>query len=299
MSGRYPMRRWLLWAPPGLLLLVAVGLFGYGRFGGTTPDEADPYRWRPPAPLVISHHAGLTDVSWCQVRPDAGEPRTFQSRHWGSGSLTVDVERAWFDGEAEVICERAKLLTSPMGPYVDLWFPAAMLALVVAAVSAPVERRLRHRQLAPAAALPAPEPAAPAPASSSEGSATLVVDAHTIRAGRGLLAGLSRPRIVIDGHEHVGGWGRTELSIQPGRHHVEVWVPGLFPRRGGRADAEVEVAAGERTEIEFRAPLWRFLAGSLGPPPQHHRGAWLTFLIVGVAAVALCAVLTWAGLTGG
>ncbi|HEY8474105.1 MAG TPA: hypothetical protein VIL37_15920, partial [Natronosporangium sp.] len=145
-------------------------LYGYGRFGGTTPDEADPYRWRPPAPLVISHHPGLTEASWCQVNPDAGEPRTFQSSRSRSGSLRIQVERAWFDGEANVFCQRAKLLTGPLGRFADQWFVAAFLALVVAAISAPVLRRYRRRHPAPE---PAPPPVAP------DGSATLVVDAHT------------------------------------------------------------------------------------------------------------------------
>lgn len=129
-------------------------------------------------------------------------------------------------------------------------------------------------------------------------STVLVIATHTLLSGGGALAGLARPRIVVDGHEHSGRWGRNELPVTPGQHQVQVWVPYPLPRRGP-ADAQVTVPPGGTVELEYRVPLWPFLHGSLGPPPQHHRGAWITLLILGGAAVALCAAMAWLGTTGG
>lgn len=131
------------------------------------------------------------------------------------------------------------------------------------------------------------------------GGSTLTVDAHTLLSGGGALGGLSRPRVAVDGRRHSGRWGRSELSVTPGRHRVEVWVPYPLPRRRGRAAVEIDVAPGETAALEYRVPLWPFLRGSLGPPPQRHRGAWLTLLVVAGAAVALCAAFAWFGATGG
>lgn len=141
--------------------------------------------------------------------------------------------------------------------------------------------------------------AAGQPPTGAASPSVLVVDAHTGLSGSGALAGSIRPRIVVDGHQHTGRWGRNELPVRPGRHRVEVWVPYPLPRRRGPAELQLEVAAGTTVELEYRVPLWPFLRGSLGPPPQHHRGGWTTVLVVGLAAVALCAAMTWLGLTGG
>lgn len=113
MTRRYPARVLLLWALAGLLVVAPVGLFGYGRFGGTSPNQGQPHRWVGEEPLVISHHAGLSESSWCRVRPADGEDRTFEVNRRSSGSLRIQVEHAWFDGEAQVACQRAKLLTAP------------------------------------------------------------------------------------------------------------------------------------------------------------------------------------------
>lgn len=146
MTRRHPPLVLALWTVAGLLVLLAAGLFGYGRFGGTSPTTAAPFQWDGAGPLVISHHAGITDSSRCEVRPAGGEPRTFEVNRRSSGSVRIQVEQPWFDGRAEVTCERAKLLTGPLARYVDQWFTAVLLALVVVMVSAPVLRRHRRRQ---------------------------------------------------------------------------------------------------------------------------------------------------------
>jgi len=298
-----------LWTVAGLLLLVAAGLFGYGRFGGTSPTPDQPFRWDGTQPLVISHHAGLADASVCRVHPAAGQPRTFEVNRRSSGSLRIQVEQPWFDGSAEVTCERARLLTGPVARFVDQWFTAVLLALVVGLVSGPLEKRHRRRHPDGSAAGERRQPGGPAageggaataagPRPAGGAPSVLVVDAHNVLPGGGLVLALSRPRIAVDGHRYTGRWGRNELPVPPGRHRVEVWVPYPLPRRRGPAEVEVDVPAGATVELEYWVPLWPFLRGSLGPPPQNHRGAGVTLLVVGLAALALCAAMAWLGLSG-
>jgi len=303
VTRRHPPLVLGLWTVAGLLLLLAAGLFGYGRFGGASPTPDQPFRWDGTHPLVISHHAGFAAPSVCRVRPAVGEPRTFEVSRTSSGSLIIQVEQPWFDGSAEVTCERAKLLAGPLAPFVDQWFTAVLLALVVALVSAPLEKRHRRRHPDGSAADERRQSGGPATVAGSRpadgaSSSVVVVDAHNVLPRGGLLLALSRPCIVVDGHRHAGRWGRNELSVPPGRHRVEVWVPYPLPRRRGPAEVEVDVPAGATVELEYRVPLWPFLRGSLGPPPQNHRGAGVTLLVAGLAALALCASLTWLGLSG-
>jgi hypothetical protein len=96
-----------------------------------------------------------------------------------------------------------------------------------------------------------------------------------------------KPQIFVDGVEvYVQGWGRTAVPAAAGTHHVHVHTKYFFPPRTGPADYTVEVPAGEYVELEYRAPVFTFARGSLGPPPQRYRGVWPV-----VALLAACVLL--------
>jgi hypothetical protein len=84
---------------------------------------------------------------------------------------------------------------------------------------------------------------------------------------------LLKPKVVVNGAEMpTTGWGRTFVPTPPGQYHVHVHVPYFLPRRIGPADIAVNVASGQWVELEYKAPVWNFSPGSLGPPPQAPNG---------------------------
>ena len=96
-----------------------------------------------------------------------------------------------------------------------------------------------------------------------------------------------KPKIVVDGVEMpVKGWGRTALPVTPGQHQVHVHTPYFFPRRAGRADYTVDVPPGQFVELEYRAPLFSFSRGALGPPPQRYPG-----VVVVTAFISICLLI--------
>jgi hypothetical protein len=56
----------------------------------------------------------------------------------------------------------------------------------------------------------------------------------------------------------------------------------------GPADLSVPVHPGQTVELEYRAPLWAFSAGSLGAPPQQYNGLGLTIGIMVGSLVVIC-----------
>lgn len=100
--------------------------------------------------------------------------------------------------------------------------------------------------------------------------------------------GATRPKVFVDGHERVvGGWGRAVLPVASGQHHVQVYTSYFFPRRAGRADYTAVVGPGQVVELEYKAPLFTFSRGSLGPPPQRYNAVGLiTFLVIMVVLMA-------------
>lgn len=100
-----------------------------------------------------------------------------------------------------------------------------------------------------------------------------------------------KPAIFVDGVEaYVQGWGRTAVPAAAGRHQVHVYTKYVFPRRTGPADYTVEVPAGEYVELEYRAPVFSFSRGSLGPPPQRYNGVWPVVALIG-GCVLLIAIM--------
>ena len=101
-----------------------------------------------------------------------------------------------------------------------------------------------------------------------------------------------KPKIAIDGQEvPVSGWGRTHLPARPGRHHVHVHVPYFLPPKLGQADATADVRPGQAAELEYKAPLWAFSAGSLGVGPQKYNGVGITLAVVAIPFIVLFLVI--------
>ncbi|MEP9393150.1 hypothetical protein ABLE92_13805 [Gordonia sp. VNQ95] len=97
-----------------------------------------------------------------------------------------------------------------------------------------------------------------------------------------------KPKISVDGHElPVTSWGRNEIPLPPGQHHLHVHVPYLLPPRIGPADLPVMVHPGQPVELEYRAPVWVFSGGSLGPAPQKYNGMGATIAIFAVSMFLL------------
>jgi hypothetical protein len=97
-----------------------------------------------------------------------------------------------------------------------------------------------------------------------------------------------KPKIAVDGQEtQASGWGRTHLPARPGQHHVHVHVPYFLPPKMGPADATVFVRPGQLTELEYKAPMWAFSAGSLGVGPQKYNGVGITIAIVAIPFVVV------------
>lgn len=103
-----------------------------------------------------------------------------------------------------------------------------------------------------------------------------------------------KPKIFLNGHEVPAVWGRNVVPVQPGQHHLHVYVPYFLPPKVGPAELPVPVHPGQPpVELEYRAPLWAFSKGSLGPPPQKYNGMGITIgLLVGLLVVlCLCCAL--------
>jgi hypothetical protein len=82
-----------------------------------------------------------------------------------------------------------------------------------------------------------------------------------------------KPKVFLNGYEMPAvGWGRAVYPTHPGQYHVHVYLPYWLPSRVGPADFPVVVAPGQFVELEYKAPLFTFSGGSLGPPPQRYNG---------------------------
>ena len=105
------------------------------------------------------------------------------------------------------------------------------------------------------------------------------------------------PKIFVDGAEIPGQrWGKADLLVPAGKHEVHVYTKYFFPPKTGPADYTVDIPPGQFVELEYRAPVFTFARGSLGPPPQRYRGVWPVVALIGgcllfIAVVFLLAVL--------
>jgi len=107
-----------------------------------------------------------------------------------------------------------------------------------------------------------------------------------------------KPYLAVNGQRVPAGWGRTVVPVPPGQHHVHVHVPYLLPPRIGTAETVVPVHPGQVVEVEYRAPAIAFLDGTIGPPPQKHRGMPAAIALVVVPLVLLFCVCGAFGVIG-
>lgn len=95
-----------------------------------------------------------------------------------------------------------------------------------------------------------------------------------------------KPKILVDGYEGPPAmWGRNVVPARPGQHRVHVHVPYWLPPQIGPADTLVEVYPGQLIELEYKAPVWSFSAGSLGASPQNYNGVGVTLAVMAAAVV--------------
>jgi hypothetical protein len=101
-----------------------------------------------------------------------------------------------------------------------------------------------------------------------------------------------KPKVIINGMEIPGSWGRSMIPLPPGQHHLHIHVPYFLPSRIGPADVQVPVHPGQTVEVEYRAPVWAFSAGSMGAPPQKYNGMPILYALLAVSVVLiLCSCL--------
>ncbi|MEV4457444.1 hypothetical protein [Microbispora sp. NPDC049633] len=101
------------------------------------------------------------------------------------------------------------------------------------------------------------------------------------------------PKIVINGRQMLGRWGRNTIPLPPGQYHLHVHLPYLLPARIGPADLTIWLQPGMALELEYRAPMWTYSRGALGPAPQpwNGMGCAITSLVIAGVGVALLLVL--------
>lgn len=86
------------------------------------------------------------------------------------------------------------------------------------------------------------------------------------------ILGLLTPVVTVNGQQVPARWGRNELPMPAGNYLVHVHAPYLIPSRIGNADSVVPVSPGQIVDVEYRAPVWAFSPGTIGPPPQAYNG---------------------------
>ncbi|MFF4774265.1 hypothetical protein ACFY05_15520 [Microtetraspora fusca] len=104
---------------------------------------------------------------------------------------------------------------------------------------------------------------------------------------------LITPKIVLNGHQMPGRWGRNVIPLPPGQYHLHLHLPYLLPPQIGPADLAIWLQPGTTLELEYRAPVWAFSRGALGPAPQPWNGMGLAIALsaIGVGMLALLLAL--------
>jgi hypothetical protein len=95
-----------------------------------------------------------------------------------------------------------------------------------------------------------------------------------------------KPKVAINGQElPQQPWGRQVIPVQPGQYRLDVHTPYFLPPKLGPAVADVSVAPGQTLEVEYKAPAFAFINGTLGPPPQKYAGMWIYWVLLGIFAL--------------
>lgn len=114
------------------------------------------------------------------------------------------------------------------------------------------------------------------------GAGRLVVDCSYSRLMWNLR--FAHPVITVNGRAIKVHWGRVPLDLPPGWHHLGVGYH--YGLRVGTAWTRVPVRVGAETVLYYRAPMYWFIPGALGPVPQPAPGRTVA-LIATVAALVL------------
>ncbi|MDL9935429.1 hypothetical protein QSJ18_01585 [Gordonia sp. ABSL1-1] len=82
-----------------------------------------------------------------------------------------------------------------------------------------------------------------------------------------------KPRIEINGQRFpTPKWGNNLIPLPVGQHRVHVHVPYFLPTRVGPADIMIGVNPNQVVGLEYRAPLFAFSRGAIGPGRQPYNG---------------------------
>jgi hypothetical protein len=140
----------------------------------------------------------------------------------------------------------------------------------------------------PAPHTPWTRPPQPVP---SGAQAHLVLDVK--RHWLGFLLAMITPKIILNGHQMLVRWGRNTIPLPPGQYHLHVHLPYFLPSQIGPADLTVWLQPGMALELEYRAPVWAYSRGALGPAPQpwNGKGCIIALLAIWAGALALLLVL--------
>jgi hypothetical protein len=97
-----------------------------------------------------------------------------------------------------------------------------------------------------------------------------------------------KPVIIIDGQRMPNTqWRQNVFPLPAGQHHVLVYFPWLFPAQPGRIEQWIPVHPGQAIDVEYRAPMWVFSPGSLGPAPQKYNGVGIVVALYAVFFVLM------------
>ncbi|WP_433224542.1 hypothetical protein [Microtetraspora malaysiensis] len=111
----------------------------------------------------------------------------------------------------------------------------------------------------------------------------------------GFMMAVITPKIMLNGHQMLGRWGRNIIPLPPGQYHLHVHLPYLLPPQMGPADLMIWLQPGMALELEYRAPVWAYSRGALGPAPQPWNGKGaaiaLTAIVGGMLALLLALVI--------
>ncbi|MFI7708948.1 hypothetical protein [Nonomuraea sp. NPDC049480] len=140
----------------------------------------------------------------------------------------------------------------------------------------------------PAPHTPWNQPPQPVPAGAQ---AHLVLDVK--RHWLGVMLAMITPNIILNGHQMLGRWGRNTIPLPPGQYHLHVHLPYFLPAKIGPADLTVWLQPGMALELEYRAPMWAYSRGALGPAPQpwNGKGCMIALLAIAGGWLALLLIL--------
>ncbi|WP_205314774.1 hypothetical protein [Nonomuraea lactucae] len=107
----------------------------------------------------------------------------------------------------------------------------------------------------------------------------------------GFMLSMITPKIILNGHQTLGRWGRNTIPLPPGQYHLHIHLPYFLPPQIGPADLTVLLQPGMALELEYRAPMWAYSRGALGPAPQPWNGKGCVIALLAVAGGLLALML--------